>query len=151
MMQFKIFTLNVIDTDDSIDKLNKFLNCNKIIDIEKHCCETNNGILWTFCVQYINSTNLPQKTTIKPEKIDYKNVLNEDQFKIFLQLRTIRKALADQEAVPAYAIFTDAELAEISKLTEINEQKMKSINGIGEKKILKYGQNFCDSYNILNK
>jgi superfamily II DNA helicase RecQ len=150
MMQFKIFTINAFDNEDSVEKLNKFLNFNKIVEVEKHCYQTNNGILWTFCIQYINSTNLPQKTTIKPEKIDYKNVLNEDQFKTFIQLRIIRKTLADQDAVPAYAIFTDAELAEISKLDEINEQKMKSINGIGEKKILKYGQNFCESYMKLN-
>ena len=144
MIQFKIFTINALDTEDSVDKLNKFLNCNKIIEVEKFCNNSNGCIYWTFCIQYINTSIITQKPIIKNEKIDYKNVLKEEQFQIFMKLRIIRKTIAEQEVVPAYAIFTDAELAEISKLNEINEQQMKTIIGIGEKKISKYAQKIIE-------
>jgi len=61
-------------------------------------------------------------------------------------LRVIRKELAIQDAVPAYAVFTDAELAELCKLTEITSQTVKNIKGIADKRMEKYGIALTELY-----
>jgi hypothetical protein len=43
--------------------------------------------------------------------VDYKEVLNEADFAVFSRLRDLRKVIAEKEAVPAYAIFTNEQLA----------------------------------------
>lgn len=60
----------------------------------------------------------------------------------FARYREIRKTLAEAEAVPAYAIFTNKELAAIAELEEVNPVTLKKIPGIGDKKIAKYGEHF---------
>jgi superfamily II DNA helicase RecQ len=57
-------------------------------------------------------------------------------------MREIRKRLAAEESLPAYAIFTDEELANLAKIEDLTLAKMKSVKGIGEKKIEKYGRSF---------
>ena len=52
------------------------------------------------------------------------------------------KRLATEESLPAYAIFTDEELSNIAKIDCLTFAKMKSIKGIGDKKVEKYGQHF---------
>ncbi|MBR6355074.1 MAG: HRDC domain-containing protein [Paludibacteraceae bacterium] len=71
-------------------------------------------------------------------------------FAVFSQLRSIRKQLAEQEAVPAYAVFTDSELAEIAKLESIEPNAIQTISGIGQKRVEKYGIALCNKYNELN-
>ena len=44
-------------------------------------------------------------------KIDYKEVLNEVDFAVFARLRDLRKVISDKEAIPAYSIFTNEQLA----------------------------------------
>jgi hypothetical protein len=43
--------------------------------------------------------------------VDYKEVMNEADFAVFSRLRDLRKVIAEKEAVPAYAIFTNEQLA----------------------------------------
>ncbi len=71
--------------------------------------------------------------------MDYKNVLSEEHFKVFSQLRAYRKQIAEQDAVPAYAVFTDAELALLAQSADLTEQSMLKIDGIGKKRVEKYG------------
>ena len=76
--------------------------------------------------------------------MDYKTVLDENTFLKFSILREIRKKIALDEGIPAFAIFTDEELAGLAKLPEITPKSMGSIKGIGEKKIEKYAKFFMD-------
>ncbi|MBI4754199.1 MAG: HRDC domain-containing protein [Betaproteobacteria bacterium] len=46
----------------------------------------------------------------KRERIDYREVLNEQDFAVFADLRRLRKGLAEQDGVPAYALFTNEQL-----------------------------------------
>ena len=57
-------------------------------------------------------------------------------------MREIRKRLATEDALPAYAIFTDEELSNIAKIEDLSLAKIKTIKGIGDKKVEKYGQHF---------
>lgn len=146
-MQLKVFTLPTIGGEEINEELNRFLRTNKVIHIERQFYTSSEGAYWTFCVSY-----LPYSTGVAPlvekrEKIDYKQVLSEEDFAVFSRLRVIRKQLAEQDAVPAYAVFTDAELAEIARLAQINEKSIQTIHGIGAKKAEKYGGQLCELIN----
>ena len=49
--------------------------------------------------------------------------------------------------LPAYAVFTDAELSGIAKLPVIDKLSIQSVKGIGEKKIEKYGNIIAEMFN----
>jgi superfamily II DNA helicase RecQ len=138
-MQYKIFTFSIFD-DSHTDDMNRFLRGNRVVQVEKQFVVMNGNAYWTFCVYYIGVEN--KEPEVKG-KTDYKNVLDEPTFAIFSKLRTYRKKIAEEDAVPAYAVFTDAELSEIAKLDEITEKKLLSIQGIGEKRVDKYGKTMC--------
>ena len=126
--------------------MNRFLRGNRIVAVEKQLVSVGDAPFWSFCVQYIyNSTG--QSNTItgeRKEKVDYKNVLDAPVFEVFSKLRVLRKQIAENDAVPAFAVFTDAELAEIAKLDTITPKNLLTINGIGDKRTEKYGKLLCE-------
>lgn len=144
-MQIKIFTIPVSDTGVFTEELNRFLRANKVLEVESQLVSNERGSMWCFCVKYVGLVStLPIND--KP-RTDFKSELDEATFKIFSHLREIRKQLATEEAVPAYAIFTDAELSSIAKLNEISLKSLSTIKGIGEKKLEKYGSRIINIYN----
>lgn len=149
-MQFQFYKIPVNNSQPQTDEMNAFLRGHKIVSVEKHFAANEHNAYWAFCVQYI--LGIPkQSVSTKKEKTDYKDILDEKTFAIFSELRKIRKQLATEDAVPAYAVFTDAELAEISKLKELTTAALKTITGIGEKKIEKYGRLMLEEYKkIIN-
>ena len=146
-MQIQLFTIQAIESREQINELNAFLRSHKIIDMEKQFVTNGNSSFWSFCVRYtLGSTPMTFQT--RKEKIDYKEVLSEEHFMIFSRLRQIRKQLAESDAVPAYAVFTDENLSNIARLDKITTSNLLSVKGIGEKKIEKYGNKIV---NILNE
>lgn len=145
-MQYKIFTIPINGGETQNEEMNKFLRAFRIVNVERKLVENLGVFYWCFCIEYMDSTvsnNLWQKK----EKVDYKSVLDEETFKVFARLREIRKHIADDDAVPAYAVFTDAELAEIAALPEKSGTALLKIDGIGKKKIEKYGEMLCQLFN----
>ena len=143
-MQERIFTVPCIGGEEINEELNRFLRTNKVVGVAKQFYSIDGNAFWSFCVEYLN---VPVMQTDKKEKVDYKNVLDSEAFAVFTKLRTIRKQFADEDGVPAYAVFTDAELAEISKLGEITEGNVKAIHGIGDKRVDKYMSRFIELLN----
>jgi len=147
-MNIKFFTIPINNLDTATEELNKYIRQHNVVEFEKHLVQNESGTFW--CI-YLNtqSDNNAHKIIVKDKEIvDYKEILTEPQFKLFLELREIRRKLAKQDSVPAYAIFLDKELAEISKLETITISNIKKINGVGEKKIEKYGEQII---NLINK
>lgn len=118
-----------------------------MLEVEQRFFQNEKGGCWSFCVRYIQNGIVTETPALKG-KIDYKTVLNDADFAVFSTLREIRKTIATDDAVPAYAVFTDEELANIAKLTEISPQNMLKIKGIGEKKVEKYGKKMTEMYQI---
>jgi len=148
-MQIKLFTIPVSDSGKTLEEMNRFLRGNKILEVQSELVSNKNGAFWCFCIRYIENTysdSTPGKT-----KIDYKNTLDETTFKKFSTLREIRKTVATEQGVPAYAVFTDEELSELAKLDSISPQTMLSIKGIGEKKTEKYAKYFLTDTNENEK
>lgn len=140
-MQLKFFTFSVLDIVNAEEEINKFLRSAKVLEIKRDLVQDGERSYWTICILYLEGAGSDQNAKIK---VDYKDRLSEVEFKLFCKLRTIRKQLADEDAVPAFAVFTDYELSEIAKLPEIAVSTINKIKGIGTKKIEKYGQKFCD-------
>ena len=138
-MQIKLFTIPVSDNGAAVEEMNRFLRGNKILEVESELISNQNGSYWCFCVRYIEKTGTED---IIKEKIDYKKVLDEATFSRFSKLREIRKKVAAEEGLPAYAVFTDEELAGLAKLETITRKGMLSIKGIGDKKVERFGSHF---------
>ncbi|SFS59630.1 DNA helicase RecQ [Marininema halotolerans] len=58
------------------------------------------------------------------------------------RLRALRKELSTKEQIPPYMIFPDSTLTDLARTCPSNHQEMKSIRGVGEKKLKKYGETF---------
>lgn len=148
-MQIQIFTIPILNNDQEIENLNLFLRQNRIVEIKKDIVCSNALNYWTFCITYIPSQLKIIDEKKKSNRIDYRNELDEHTFSIFCELRKLRKQIADEEIIPPFAIFTDAELAEISKIENPQLSALKKIEGIGDRKIEKYGFRFCETLNNL--
>ncbi len=144
-MQIKLFTIPITDDGAFEQEFNAFLRAHKVLEVQQHLVNNENGASWCFCIRYVDSQY--RATRIKTGKIDYREVLDEATFKIFAQLREIRKQIASEEGIPAFAVFTDEELAGISKLSNITPNTMKSVKGIGEKKVERYAARFIKDLN----
>ncbi len=145
-MQIRIFIIPITDSGDSVAELNRFLAGNKVLEIEQHFYQNENGAFWSFCVRYITAVVSSPNSFTNKEKVDYREVLDEKIFSVFSKLRKCRKTIAANNAVPAYAVFTDKELAEIAKLPVLKAEKLIAISGIGDKKVEKYGKALIELY-----
>ena len=69
---------------------------------------------------------------------------NKESGELFEALRTLRKRLADQEALPAYIILSDKVLHLLSTSRPTTIEEFGNISGIGEYKKKKYGKEFVE-------
>nr|WP_078872148.1 DNA helicase RecQ [Streptomyces sp. NRRL S-337] len=70
--------------------------------------------------------------------------LPEEALPVFEALRSWRARTAKEQGVPAYVIFHDATLREIALLGPATTAELGTVNGVGENKLVKYGQPILD-------
>lgn len=70
---------------------------------------------------------------------------------LFERLRKLRKELADGQNVPAYVIFSDATLSEMSSVRPMTEEEMLNISGVGNTKYNLYGDYFFNEIKAFVK
>ena len=134
-MQIAIHTLAPGDSR-ALEDLNKFMRGHRVLTIDKAC----HAGVWSVCETYVEGAASAAKESRRAPKIDYREVLNDDCFKRFAQLRDLRKKLAEEERLPAYAVFTNEELAEIAKARCAMLADLGKIEGIGPARVEKYGE-----------
>ena len=146
-MQVQIFTLPLMPEAAEMEEMNHFLRAHKVIDVRKELVQVGGSAFWTFCVTYTQDAPSLSDARETKGKVDYRKVLDGESFDRFYIMRKVRKELAEKDAVPAYAVFTDAEMAEVAKAGDvISEALLASVPGIGKKKVEKYGAEFCKRY-----
>ncbi|MDQ6930925.1 MAG: DNA helicase RecQ [Candidatus Eremiobacteraeota bacterium] len=64
---------------------------------------------------------------------------------LFDALRRLRKEIADEQGVPPYVVFSDATLREMARLRPSSQSAFREISGVGDMKLLKYGQTFVEA------
>ena len=92
-MQYRFFTIHKHDAARETEELNRFLRAHRIIHLDKQFVLNGDASWWSICVEYSEQTasepTSPTKT-IK-SKIDYKEVLDPEDFAVFSKLREKRK------------------------------------------------------------
>jgi superfamily II DNA helicase RecQ len=139
-MQVRIFTIPVQGGEMLAEEMNVFLRSKKVLQVKEQLVgNTPDTACWCFAIRYVDDVAAAER---ERGRVDYREVLDEAAFQRFSAMREIRKRVAQEVAVPPYAVFTDQELAEISKPETLTAEIMKNIKGIGEKKMEKYGHHF---------
>ena len=63
---------------------------------------------------------------------------------LFEKLRTLRAEIAKTNEIPAYIVFSDKTLKEMSAKRPQNKEEMLEVNGVGEVKFERYGEQFLE-------
>jgi ATP-dependent DNA helicase RecQ len=82
------------------------------------------------------------KTKEKVETISSSEVNYEKD--LFIQLKEVRRKIANEENVPAYIVLSDATLMELATYLPHNKEEFLKISGFGSVKIEKYGKPFWE-------
>ena len=70
--------------------------------------------------------------------------LDEEQSRLFEELRAVRSSFAKDEGVAAFMIFPDRTLIEMATTRPTNRTAMRAIQGVGDRKLIRYGDAFLD-------
>lgn len=139
-MQLRFFTIPIRGGEEAAEELNRFLGMHRILTIDRSFVQDGANSAWALCVSFESSEG--RSPMGKRGKIDYREVLNEQDFAVFARLRTLRKELAEGEGIPAYAVLTNEQLAEMVQRRVQNATALREIAGIGDARIEKYGEAF---------
>lgn len=139
-MKFQFFTIPVHGGDDGQDELNAFCAGHKVATVEKQFVANGDESFWAVCVTYVEGAKKPALS--RKNKIDYREVLNEQDFAVYAKLRTLRKQLAEKEGVPAYALFTNEQLATMVRRRVTTLAALGTVDGVGKARLDKYGDHF---------
>ncbi len=63
---------------------------------------------------------------------------------LFDELRAVRRALAAEKGIPAFCVFSDAVLRDLSAIRPQDEGELASVPGVGPKKLEQYGGAFLE-------
>ncbi|GIU11576.1 MULTISPECIES: DNA helicase RecQ [unclassified Shewanella] len=81
--------------------------------------------------------------TTKRRSTNTRAPLNYDR-KLFARLKLLRRTLAEELDVPPYLVFNDATLAEMAAILPTSPGEMLAVNGVGERKLERFGGEFLD-------
>lgn len=145
-MELRFFSIPARDPGVFGEELNRFLRGHRVLVVQRELVrEDGGGAYWAVCVEYLPAAVDDGKnggsTSGKP-KVDYREVLNEADFAVFSRLRELRKQVAEREAVPVYAVFTNEQMAAMVTGRVDSLAALGKIEGIGEARVQKYGAAF---------
>ena len=76
------------------------------------------------------------------------DALTRAGYELFERLRALRLAIAREESLPPYIIFSDKTLIDMCVKMPKNKTEMLTVSGVGAMKMEKYGQRFLDAINM---
>ena len=137
-MRFRVFQYPLPTAGDLSD-LNAFLGSQRVATVAHHVAATAQGTMLVFVVETTGGPAVrgPQAAT---SKIDYREKLSAEQFALFTNLRAARKAWADAEGLPVYALFTNAQLAQMATGAYATAADLGRIDGLGPARAEKYAE-----------
>jgi superfamily II DNA helicase RecQ len=139
-MPLKFFLVPAFEPAAAETEINAFLGSHRVVAIDRRFVDQGVNSFWALCVDHLPSgagdgrRGLP----LGRNRIDYKQVLSADEFVVFSRLRELRKEIAQQEAVPVYAVFTNEQLAQAVQQRCRSAADLGRIDGVGQARVEKY-------------
>lgn len=139
-MNIQVFTIPAFGGSTENSELNQFLASNRIAGIQREFINDGLNSHWSICVTTADADSTI--TPVKKSRVDYREVLSEQDFAMFAKLRTLRKEMSEKEGVPPYTLFTNEQLAEMVRRRVATDTALVGIDGIGPGRVSKYGETF---------
>ena len=148
-MQFHFFSIPAQGPEEEVATLNRFLAGHRILAVDRHFVAEGPNSRWAICVSIDHGPAgmngaMAHSAAARRGKVDYKDVFSPPEFAVYARLRELRKGRAEAEGVPAYAVFTNEQLAEMVQRRVTSAAALREIAGIGEARVEKYGPAFLD-------
>ena len=144
-MKIQFFSVNALEPEDDQAMIDDFCSRHRVVAIDKKLLKNGKFPFWAVSITYLEasaSLKKPAYPVNKKAQIDYQAVLKTDEFAVYAKLRSLRKEIAESEKVPAFALFTNAQLAEMVTRKVATKTALVKLEGVGEAKLEKYGEPF---------
>ena len=141
-MQLKFFWIPARECSSVEAEVNAFLSTHRVVHLEKEFLSDSLAPGWSICVQWI--TDSATSSGPKTSKIDYRDELDAESFRIFALLRTWRKERAAKDGIPVYTIATNEQLAEIARKRLKSKAALSQLAGFGPARLEKYGDDLAE-------
>ncbi|OAI15621.1 hypothetical protein A1359_09430 [Methylomonas lenta] len=148
-MTLHFFAISAQSPQPAQDEFNRFCLAHRVVNIERQFVADGANAYWALCVTLaVADASLPDalkapdsraKSNAGGSRVDYKTVLNEQDFALYAALRNWRKSVAEAEGVPVYAVFTNEQLAEIVRRRVDSLTVLGAIDGVGSSRVQRYG------------
>ena len=142
-MQMKFFTIPIYHDEPATIELNRFLAQHRIDSIERSLVADGVNSAWAIAVGYEAGAD-PAATPPAQQrgKVDYREVLNDADFAVYVELRELRKQLAGQQGIPTYSVFKNEQMAQMVTGRVTTVAGLRRLDGVGEARVEKYAQAF---------
>lgn len=77
------------------------------------------------------------------------DILNSRGLSLFDTLRELRTAIAKEESIPPYLVFSDKTLVDMCIKVPLTKEEMLGVSGVGENKLKKYGDRFAEKIAVF--
>lgn len=145
-MQLRIFTLRFNPAIERFDDsaVVGFLADKDVISISDHFFLKDNIPFITLVVNYrpvpLPATAVADRPAEAKRDESWRELLTEHDWPLFKALRAWRGERSKQAGIPPYVICNNRQLAEIVKARPRTMEELGQIDGIGEAKLRKFGQ-----------
>lgn len=113
----------------------------RIIKLDKSCEQILDGTIKILC-KWSEKKEMVQETQMKSKKPGAVIDLTPKELTLFGELKKLRLAIAREENMPPYIIFSDKTLADMCRKLPFTKEEMLAVNGVGENKYARYGERF---------
>lgn len=144
-MPFELFLVHCRNKQE-IAKLNAFIRDHEVSTVQRDSVQVDGGAAWSFCIEYDDGSSGAERgfSEKQPKKetnwTDYKKVLSEEEFLVYLSLRDWRKETSERTNTPIYSILSNEQLASTVRNRCTTLADLRRIPGIGEGKTSLYGE-----------
>ena len=144
----RIFNIAIPNDGTEETELNRFLASHRIVSVRTQWVTSGDIPYEVFTVEYAGGVKMggPPSSAADdaqeralPSRVDYRKELEPEQFIRYCKMRDERKKIAEEEAVKAFVVFTNEQLASIARLEKPTLAEVRKIGGIGEARAEKYG------------
>ena len=155
-MALHFFCIPIFHPQPAQDELNQFLSTQRVVRVERQWLADGERSCRAVCVETASGPGLlPASLTVggraavsredagsRKAKVDYRDLLNPQEFAVFSQLRDLRKQLAERDGMPPYAVFTNEQLAALVQQRISSATGFGQIDGIGPARVERYAAQF---------